>query len=406
MGEYTSCLSTKGYDISPEDENYKQELLDVVKTFRTFDAALDEFIVQKGYSCDIADVDAKVKFIKAKFDKAGIPMETRILRGWFQKHTQADKREIAIKFCFAFQLTLEETQDFFRRVYLQRNLDCHSIQEAIYYYCICHHLTYSEAQALIAKAPSQNGKGPVDFSADVLYTGTIIRELDRVQSPEELLAFLTENSGQFGYNNATAKRYINELWRRIAGENGLASREIRHCYSDEVLSSKQRSVWDIYLQIFGLLDFEEIDGKVRVIAAPLAGDRTFQTILEENDLIHPIVRKCFPDRQGLEDIIKGKYRSDEVVRKTLILLAFYRFWADLFLKDTASEYAAKPKDAQRCIASINRLLLDASYPELYEGNPYDWIFLLAAQDEYPLEAFRFFMREVYLNKVESCGEPQ
>ena len=41
MGEYTSCLSTKGYDISPEDENYKQELLDVVKSFRTFDAALD-----------------------------------------------------------------------------------------------------------------------------------------------------------------------------------------------------------------------------------------------------------------------------------------------------------------------------------------------------------------------------
>ena len=184
MGEYTSCLSTKGYDISPEDENYKQELLDVVKSFRTFDAALDEFIVQKGYSGDIAEVDAKVKFIKEEFDKAGIPIETRILRGWFQKHTQVDKREIAIKFCFAFQLTLEETQDFFRRVYLQRDLDCHNIQEAIYYYCICHHLTYSEAQALIAKAPSQNGKGPVDFSADVLYTGTIIRELNRFQSPE------------------------------------------------------------------------------------------------------------------------------------------------------------------------------------------------------------------------------
>ena len=36
----------------------------------------------------------------------------------------------------AFQLTLEETQDFLRRVYLQRNLDCHNIQEAIYYYCM------------------------------------------------------------------------------------------------------------------------------------------------------------------------------------------------------------------------------------------------------------------------------
>lgn len=406
MGEYTSSLSNKGCDISPEDENYKQELLDVVKSFRTFDAALDEFIVQKGYSGDIADIDAKVKFIKEQFDRAGVPLETRILRGWFQRHTQADKREIAIKFCFAFQLTLQEAQDFFRRVYFQRNLDCHNIQEAIYYYCICRHLPYSEAQALIAKAPSQDGKGPVDFGTDVLYTGTIIRELERFQSPEELLAFFTENSGQFGYNNATAKRYINELWGRIAGENGLADREIHRRFPKKTLSNKTRSVWDIYLQIFGLLDFEEIDGKVRGIAAPMAGDRTFQTILEENELIHPIVRKCFPDRQGLENIIKGKYRSDEVVRKTLILLAFYRFWADLFLNDTASEYVAKPKDAQRCVASINRLLLDASYPELYEGNPYDWIFLFAAQDEYPLEAFRFFMREVYLDKVESCGGPQ
>ena len=60
------------------------------------------------------------------------------------------------------------------------------------------------------------------------------------------------------------------------------------------------------------------------------------------------------------------------------------------------EYAAKPYDGPRCIASINRLLLDASYPELYEGNPYDWIFLYAV---YPLDAFRSFMREAYLNKM-------
>ena len=122
--------------------------------------------------------------------------------------------------------------------------------------------------------------------------------------------------------------------------------------------------------------------------------------------MHPLVRKSFPDRQYLEEIIKGNWQSDEAVRKTMILLAFYRFWAELFLKDSASEYAAKPHDAQRCIASLNRLLLDASYPDLYEGNPYDWIFLFAAQDDYPLEAIRFFMREVYLNKEEACNEPQ
>lgn len=136
MGDCTQFLSQKGNSISPEDENYIQELLEIASSFRTFDAALDEFIVQKGYTGNLADTDAKVRFIKCKFDEAGIPIEARILKGWFQKHTQAEKRDYAIQFCFAFHLTLEETQDFFRRVYLQRNLDCHTIREAIYYYCI------------------------------------------------------------------------------------------------------------------------------------------------------------------------------------------------------------------------------------------------------------------------------
>ncbi len=411
MGEYTRFLSAKGYDISPEDENYTQELLEVAKSFRTFDAALDEFIVQKGYSGDITDTDSKVKFIKDRFDEAGISVEARILRGWFNKHTQADKRDIAIKFCFAFQLTPEETQDFFRRVYLQRNLDCHNIMEAIYYYCISHQLTYSDAQALIAKAPMQDGKGHINYNADVLYTGTIIKELDRFQSSEELLAFLAESSEQFGYNNATAKKYINELWRRIAGENGLAYREICRYVSRKKGSDKQRSVQDILQQILGFFERDEDpDDKKSVGPAiyRLEGDRTFQTILKTNDLIHPLVRKSFPDRQGLEGIINGNWRSNEVVRKAMILLAFYSFWTERLLKSSESStvYIAKPDDAPRCIASINRLLLDASYPELYEGNPYDWIYLFAAQDSEPLDAFRSFMREVYLNKEAADDEQQ
>ena len=310
MGDYTQFLSQKGNSISPEDENYIQELLEIASSFRTFDAALDEFIAQKGYTGNLADTDAKVRFIKCKFDEAGIPIEARILKGWFQKHTQAEKRDYAIQFCFAFHLTLDETQDFFRRVYLQRNLDCHTIREAIYYYSIRHRLSYSEAQALIEKAPKESGKGPVDLHSDVLFTGTIVKELDRFQSPEELLAFLTANSSQFGYNNATAKKYICELWRRIAGENGLAVQELKHRYPKETFAEKSRSAWDIYRQIFGLLDFDESNGEKLY---PISGDCTLQPLLKANAMIHPLVSKSFPDRQGLEAIIGGNWQSDEVV---------------------------------------------------------------------------------------------
>lgn len=40
MGDYTQFLSQKGNSISPEDENYIQELLEIASSFRTFDAAL------------------------------------------------------------------------------------------------------------------------------------------------------------------------------------------------------------------------------------------------------------------------------------------------------------------------------------------------------------------------------
>ena len=398
MGDYTQFLSAKGYGISPEDENYTQELLDVASSFRTFDAALDEFLVQQGYAGDRTDTDAKVSFIKSRFDEAGIPIESRILRGWFRGHTQADKRRYAIEFCFAFRLSLEETQDFFRRVYLQRNLDCHTIQEAIYYYCIRHRLTYSEARALIEKAPEADEKGRIVDSPDILYTGTIIRELDRFSSPEEMLAFLAGNSDQFRYNNATAKKYISGLWQRISCEDGLANQELRRRYPKKNFPNKIRSIWDIYKQIFGLLDYDTVGGDKLF---PVKSDRTIQPLLKANDLIHPLVRRSFPDRQGLEAIISGRWQSDEVVRKTMILLAFYRFWTERFLDGSDSEYMAKPGDALRCITSMNRFLVDASYPELYEGNPYDWIFLYASQDAFPLDAFRFFMREVYLRKLES-----
>lgn len=397
MSEYTSYITEKSADIWFEDEDYKERLLDIVRSFRTFDATLDVFLMEKGYSEDISNTQSKIRYIQEQFQNAGIAIDIRILRNWFEKHIQPKKREIAFQFCFAFHLSLEETEQFFRKVYMQRNIDCHSIPEAIYYYCLSHRLSYANAQELIERAPKQDGKGRLNVNTEVLYTGTIIRELDRFQTTEELLEFLSENAEQFSYNNATAKRYVQTIWNKIAGDNGVAYRELCRQCQDNALPFKYRSTWDIYLQMFGFLDVEEADHSKLY---PLQGDRTLQTILKKNDMIHPIVCRSFPDRHGLEEIIKGNWQSDEVIRKTLIMLSFYRFWADLLLKSNTHDYVACPEDYNRYIFSTNRILTDASYPELYEGNPYDWIFLYASQDADPLYAFRCFMREVYCNKCD------
>lgn len=190
-----------------------------------------------------------------------------------------------------------------------------------------------------------------------------------------------------------------KIWNEIKKSKGLAEREKALLFPNLInngdkIESKKRSVWDIYLQILGLYDFDYDNSPLFVLDT----DRTLKPILKNNDLLHPLAEDSFPDRQGLEAILRGEHKSNELVRKTIILLVFYEYWTKRLLKNNVKVYCADDDDNERCYAEINRYLIDAGYPTLYAGNPYDWIFLFAMQDEYPMETFRYFMRELYIIK--------
>lgn len=395
MGKYTQQLKQIGYELSPEDDDYTTQLLAVAKSFRDFDSALDSFIMQNGYDKDITNIEEKVQFIKDKFQEAKIAPLPRNLKKWFTEKKRIEKRQIAFQFCFAFQLDLKQSEEFFRKVCLQRGFDCHYIEEAIYYYAISNGLSYTEARDLIEKAPKDD-KGKVNFNEEVLFTESIMKEINRAKSKEELIQFFHKNIGQFGYNNATAYSYIKKLWDSIALENGIAEKEKKLMFPNKVnhLVYKKRSVWDIYLQILGLYDFDDDNTPLFIVDT----DRTLKPILKNNDLLHPLAEDSFPNRQGLEAILRGEHKSHELVRKTMILLVFYEYWTKLLLHKGDCSYYANHKDSERCYAHINGYLVDAGYPTLYEGNPYDWIFLFAMQDDYPMDTFRDFMKQLYFIK--------
>ena len=77
---------------------------------------------------------------------------------------------------------------------------------------------------------------------------------------------------------------------------------MKHRYPKETFAEKSRSAWDIYRQVFGLLDFDESNGEKLY---PISGNRTLQPLLKANAMIHPLVSKSFSNRQGLEAIISG-----------------------------------------------------------------------------------------------------
>lgn len=393
MPDYTLNLRTPLESISFEDDDFIEKLLSIVRLFRPFSSAMTEFISEHGYEGNLEDVNAKVTFIRAAFERANMA-PPREIREWFTIG-QPIKRDTAFLVCFAFGLDGIETDEFFRRYYArERSFNCHQVQEAVYYFCLNNGLSYAEALDIQTRVPlaKENQK-----SGDVVYTGSIIAELNDLETKEDLIKYLTENIDKFSDSNVTAYETIQRLWTLAAGNGGLLMQEREKLPSllDDAATGEKSKLcfgnkgvkpWDAYLAI---LQLDKDDVK------QLKAERSIKPILKK---LHADAQDSFPDRQGIDKILRGEHVSYERVRKWLVLLTFYTFWAQKAVKEES--YDAEPEDANRCLTSMNQHLMEAGYPELYVGNPYDWIFLFASKSEEPLYVFRFIWNELLATTLE------
>ena len=397
MPTYTTLLQSPFDRISPEDDNFIEELIGVAQLFRPFSEGLDEFIARHGYDGDLNDIQRKVAFIREVFVRAGMIPPREVVK-WYTGF-QPVRRETVFQICFAFGLDGSDTDEFFRRVYTkERSFDCHRVQEAVYYFCLNNGLSYAEAQEILRQLPEPPRE--VQPGQTAIFTASIIAELNRIDTREALIQYLSDNISQFSRNNVTAYRTIERLWKEIAGPNGLLAREYARFYvagDDAATGTKAKlplgddgfRAWDAYLAIFQL-------DKKRV--SRLKPERTIRPIIEQ---LHADARDSFPDRQGIEAILVGKLVSYERVRKLLILLEFYAFWARKRLETGSCD--AGTQDGARFIDTVNRYMIDAGYPELYVGNPYDWLFFYVSHDREPLITFREIWQSL-LDRVSEAPE--
>lgn len=407
MDQYTELLTRMSDALSPDDDQYEEKLFAIATTFRSFSQALTSFLCANGFNGDANNIDEKVCYLKDKFNASEIPTP-RDIRKWFSEDKKI-KPDTAYQICFAFNLGVEETRDFFRRVYFERAFDCHFITEAVYYYCMRNELPYSVALDIIAQMPKAEST-IMKADRDILYTGTIIEFINGAKDSDELVAYISDHIEQFGYNNATATKHIQELWTSLACQNGIAYKEgllLDKAFNFDVgkglskdddyttVTEEADSIWKIFAQIVGL---------DRRQTTQLGTNRTLKPLLEDNALLPSLAEDSFPDRNGIELIIKGKHVSHERIRKTMILLEFYTYWANTTVAHNNALWESTEIDAERCIDKINRYLIESGYPELYPGNPYDWIFMWAVNDAWPLVTFRDYMRTLYAHK--SAEQPE
>lgn len=420
MNQYTALLEQKVETLSPEDDDYKESLLEIASFFRGFDETFTSFIVEHGYTDDPGNVEKKAKFLRNKYKEAGIKLP-RDFKEWFIPKKRL-KRDSVFPICFAFGLNVDETNDFFRCIQFERSFDCHTINEAVYYFCIKNGLTYGQAQEMIGRIPKANKvKALPDHK--ILYTGTIVEYINSIDEKEKLIRYITDNISDFEYNNATAIKYIQEHWNEISKENGLAVQEgmiidkeknhfqdktkkgdvdirpkeivakevnrqteIKH--DDFVIAKDGASTWTIFSQIIGLDNKTESRYAVKY-------DRSLSSILNRSVLLPLNASYCFPSQHNIDKLIRGDMSDHEMIRKMLIFLVFYTYWVKKIIKNHDAFYFATSADSAGCLASIDNYLLDAGYPQLYAGNPYDWLFKWALNDKHPLEAFRYYIGEIF-----------
>jgi len=226
--------------------------------------------------------------------------------------------------------------------------------------------------------------------------------LNRLDNREELVCYLSDNIAQFSRNNVTAYETIERLWREISGTDGLLEQEFArfNVAGDDVATGVKTKLsikgegfraWDAYLAIFQL-DKKQV--------SKLKPERTIRPVIEQ---LHADAQDSFPDRQGIEAIIAGKSTSYERIRKLLILLEFYVFWARKRLETGSCD--AGEQDGARFIDTVNQYMIGAGYPELYIGNPYDWIFFYVSHDREPLITFREIWQSLLDNISEASANP-
>lgn len=198
MRQYTEFCNREAKTLSLDDDRFEERLLEIASHFRGFDEALTAFIEVHGYTGDLTDVPAKAQFLREKFKAANVK-PPRDFKEWFVPNKKFS-RKTAFQICFAFGLGVDETNDFFRCVQFERSFDCHTISEAVYYFCMRNGLSYTEAQEIIDRIPVPKKVKTIP-NHEVLYTGTIIEYINGIDDKEKLIQYIIDNINDFQYNN-------------------------------------------------------------------------------------------------------------------------------------------------------------------------------------------------------------
>ena len=361
-----------------------KEYIESLNTVTTFYDYTYAYAQKNGFEDDKSNADALAKFIVKLGEERNAPLSSlTTVKNWLKKAPPAANqagRENVYTLCFALGLNAKETKEFFLKAYLERPFNYKNIHEAVYFFCMNNGLTYADAQRIIKKietAPEIKNDDAENVTEQIGY------DISLMTTEEDLVKYLITNRSGFTAQSQTATNKIKDL--------------IEEC--------KKLAKAEYKLIHIGDISVENVDELLAVITGYYAretvnGEKLYKQSISKSKLPENI-RKNFPQREQFKQIEDGT-ASFDTIRKALIMLKFYGFFADALIHK-AEDLANGLFD--EFVDETNEMLAECGYVQLYWRNPYDWLFgYCAFGADNPLDEFKNIIAVFYLDDPDTYKE--
>lgn len=344
-----------------------------------------------GYTGADDDAVQAAAFVEKLCREAGVSLSRQTVKNWFVKgraDSSANGRNNIYQLCFALKLDAAQTAEFFLKCYLERPFNFKQMNEAIYFYCLNTGREFSRAQELLAAAEHAP---EVDNPLAEDVTEQIGRDILLIRDDSALLRYLQDNRAGFSQQNKTATRMVRQLLEACLKDANQAVQS--YLFFEE--QGEVKTVDDLLSVIYGYsaratrqVKKRDAAGKEVSATEPLYSESIAASSFPE------LIRRNFPQRQQFENIDKGK-ASYDVIRKALVILQFYHFYAG-----AKNQKADISNLMDEFVTETDQILQECGYVQLYWRNPFDWMIGYCADAPDPLEELRHLIWEFYLQKFD------
>lgn len=369
---YTERLEESLFQSYIDEDDYTEliEFLNSEDSFNTFGSGI--LRIMKAKYLDV-EMDTLLSKIKELCRENNVPLSDigslNTLKSWIYKGIKPKKaettRDSLYALAFALKLSVEETVILFTKVYLDRAFDCRNFKEVIYYYCLKKQMQWEKAKSLIQSIQFD----AEEVTEDTVMTRVMQEKLDTVEDEAALLDYILSYQHNLSMKNRAAHQLLSELLKEA---NEIAQEEAeswgKEADGTSIYKGQNKKSNNFTYEVITSLKVNGEKGTVTLF---------------KNARLPKEIRNRFPEA----GTISKKNMTYEEIRKLMILLFSYNFWSKVQAKEVENFF-------DDYLQEMNSYLFNSGLPDLYYGNPYDWMFLYCSLEDNPLDTFRNLLYEV------------